>query len=193
MLSEENFIKYVWNKYENYNYNSKNKNQFFSKKLYRNNKYILAIKSFITFLISLTTTIGVVYAGVATYNYIQKNGKTNYYDDMNSWFEINDQEIYYKKINSYTEYLKYKQKWPSIIDMTEKDFKDNFLVVLISTWRMPDINISDIDTDENTLFINVDNNLEGSAIKNEKYMVSTCLSNNFDRKNIVVKIKEEMR
>ena len=42
MLSEEDFIKSVWNKYENYNYNSKNKNQFFSKKLYRNNKYILA-------------------------------------------------------------------------------------------------------------------------------------------------------
>ena len=56
---------------------------------------------------------------------------------------------------------------------------------------MPDINISDINTDENTLFINVDNNLEETAIKNEKYMVSTCLSNDFDRKNIVVKIKEE--
>ena len=191
MLSEEDFINSVWNKYENYKYTSKNKNKFFSKKLYRNNKYILAIKSFITFLISLTTTIGAVYAGVVTYNYIQKNGKTNYYDDMNSFFEITDQEIYYKKINSYNEYLKYKEKWPSIITMTENDFKDNFIVVLVATWRMPDINISDINTDENTLFINVDNNLEETAIKNENYMVSTCLSNNFDRKNIVVKIKEE--
>ena len=38
-------------------------------------------------------------------------------------------KIYYKKINTYNEYEKEKAMWKDIIDMTESDFKDNFMVI----------------------------------------------------------------
>ena len=39
-----------------------------------------------------------------------------FYKDMEQ-----EKGIYYKKINTYTEYLKYKNMWPNLLDMTENE------------------------------------------------------------------------
>ena len=145
------------------------------------------------FIILITMTIflsGFVYAGITVYKYFcQKTSKGNITEDMNSWFEINNQEMYYTKVSSYNEYLKYKNKWSSILDMSEESFKENFLVIIIATWRMPGIKISNISADTNYLYIEVENDVTELEIEKEEYMVSTIIPRTLDRENIVLKKK----
>lgn len=148
------------------------------------------IKAVITFLIVIMATIGVVYASVMTYHFIQKTGKGDISIGMESWFTLTDNEMYYKKINSYEEYLKYKSNWNSIIDMTEEQFESNFLVVIVATWRMPGIHINNITVDENALYVEVDNRLAEEEISKKEYMVSTMIDKELERENVVIKITE---
>lgn len=69
----------------------------------------------------------------------QKTSQGDITQETESWFETNNEAIYYKKVSSYEEYQKYKEKWPTIIDMAKEEFEDNFLIVVIATWRMPGI------------------------------------------------------
>ena len=135
--------------------------------------------------------VGGVYATILTYNFIQSRGKAHYEENMDEWFEINEQEMYYKKIETYEEYLKYKEKWTDMTDISEDELKENFIVLIVATWRMPDINISDITADEDTLFINVDNDINEESIKKEEYLVMGLIPNELNRENIEVKIKEK--
>lgn len=133
MLEEKDFINKVWNKYENYSNNRKNTDRFFYKKIYQNSKYILAVKSFIAFLISLVTTAGIVYAGITTYNLIQKSTSTNF--NKNPGYDYNqnmilNNGIYYKKINSYEEYENAKKVWDNLVDMKREDFNNYFMIIL---------------------------------------------------------------
>lgn len=133
MLDEKDFINGVWNKYENYSNNRKSKDKFFSKKLYQNSEYILGIKSFIIFLISLVATAGIVYAGITTYNFVQNSTSTDF--NKNQGYDYNqnmlyNNGIYYKKINSYEEYEDAKKIWNDLVDIKQEDFEKYFVVIL---------------------------------------------------------------
>lgn len=151
---------------------------------YRNN--ILSKVAF--FFISILMVGSVAYAGTVAYQYfIQKTSKTSYFENERELFEINDQEINYKKISSYEEYLKYKEKLNNIIDMTQEDFKNNFLIVAIGSWRTPGIIIANISADDNTLYVEVGKKVTEEEIQKEEYMVSAMVSRDLDRENISVK------
>lgn len=72
MLTDKDFRDEVWKKYEFYS-NNQNKEKFFKSNLYKKNKNIYDIAKMIaTFLIVTTSSIGIVYAGIMSYNYIWK-------------------------------------------------------------------------------------------------------------------------
>lgn len=190
MLSDEEFIKVVWKKYRNYD-TQLGRKKFYNKDFYKKQDYIRKLSQVATFIIVLLTSMGVVYASSVLYEFIQQRGKINYEDNINSYFEIGNNEIYYKSINNYEDYLKYKNKWNNIIEMTEKDFEGNFLLVIVATWRMPDITIENIYTNSDTLYVTVDNQLTEEAKLREEYMVSCMLSNEFKRDSIEIRILEK--
>lgn len=157
MLDEKEFINNVWNKYRYCLHKRKNNYQFFSRHLYRNTEYILAIKSFITFIIAILTASGIVYAGITTYNYIQKNTYTDFSKqqgyDYNQNMILNN-SMYYKKINTYEEYKEAKKIWDNLVDMNQKDFKSYFMIILAGeNYNTTGLYISDIYTKEQKLCI----------------------------------------
>lgn len=100
-----------------------------------------------------------------------------FYKDMKQ-----ENGIYYKKVNTYTEYLKYKDMWSNLLDMTEEDFKDNFMIITAAE-NADTINmiISDIYTIEDSLFLAFENGNE----KNESSVViGTKVSRELERDNI---------
>ena len=185
-MDNKQFRDAIYSKYE---YQLKNNNDdFFKTHHYRKNTKNILLNKVAVFFICTLLMGSVVYAGTMIYQYFtQKTSQANYIKDMSSWFEINNQETYYKKISSYEEYLKYKVKWPSIIEMTKEEFEDNFLIVIIASWRMPGISIANISADDNTLYVELQSNVTDEEIKKEEYMVSAMVLKELDRDNISVK------
>lgn len=147
-------------------------------------------KTFIIIICIIIISSGITYAGTIIYNYvIQKTSKEENVLDINDYFEINEEELYFKKIVSYKEYLEYKETWNTIIDMSESEFKDNFLIVIAGSWRNPGINISNVFCDDSTLYIEVDKKVTVDEIQKEEYMVSAKISKELDRENVLVKNK----
>lgn len=187
MLDEKDFINEVWNKYENYSHKRNNKDKFFSKRLYKNSQYILAIKSFITFLISLAATVGIVYAGITTYNFVQKSTSTNFnkypgYDYNQNM--ISNNGIYYKKINSYEEYEGAKKIWDNLVDMKQEDFGDYFILILAGeNYNTTGLYISNIYIENQKLCIE----LEKKDVWNENdTVISTKIPKELDREQIEI-------
>lgn len=85
-----------------------------------------------------------------SYEYFNPVSQEFYYGDdmhfMNS--------IYYKVILDFDEYVKYKNIYPNIINMTNKDFESNFLVLTITeNESTKNLGLESITTDETTLYI----------------------------------------
>ena len=160
MLDEKDFINNVWNKYEYYSSTKEHKNKFLLKNVYKSNKYILAVKSFITFIISLLVTSGIVYAGITTYKFIQSSTSTNF----NSGFDYNqnmtfNNSMYYKMICTYEEYIQAKETWDNLVDIEENEFKDYFIIVIAGeNYNTTGLYISDIYTKEEIYKFKVDCN-----------------------------------
>lgn len=185
-MDNKQFRDAIYSKYE---YQLKNNNDdFFNThhyKKYNKNNILNKVAAFFIFTIMMGS---VVYAGTVIYQYFtQKTSQGNAIQDMDSWFEINNQETFYKKISSYEEYLKYKEKWPTIIDMIQEDFEEHFLIVVMASWRMPGISIANISADENTLYVELESDVTDEEIKKKEYMVSAKVSRELDRENISVK------
>ena len=67
-------------------------------------------------------------------------------------------KIYHKTIIDYKEYMLYKTKWNDICNMTEDDFKENFMIITaVENTSMIGLDIKQINKDNNTLFIDLDN------------------------------------
>jgi len=158
------------------------------------NKKIFILKKVAIFFICIIIIFGTSYAVKAVYKYfIQKNGKANYVQDMKEWFDINNEEYWFKKISNYDEYIKYKENWQDIIDMKEEDFNQNFLIVIVSSWRTPGLKITNLITDSNNLYVELDKTLTEEEIKKENFMVSAKVLKDLDRENIVLKtMKKEI-
>ena len=185
-MDSRQFRDSIYSKYEYYQ--KHNNDDFFNTLYYRKNTKNTLLNKVAVFFIFTLLMGSVVYAGTMVYQYFtQKTSQADYIKDMNSWFEINKQETFYKKISSYEEYLKYKEKWPTIIDMTKEEFEENFLIVVIVTWRMPGISIANISADENTLYVELESNVTEEEIKKKEYMVSAKVARELDRENISVK------
>ena len=187
MLNENDFINSVWDKYEDYSFKNKNNDKFFKKKVYRNSEYILALKSFMMTAISLLITTGIVYAGVSTYKIVQKSTNTdfnkNYTYDYNQNMILNN-GMYYKKIDTYEEYNMAKNIWDNLIDMSEEDFNDNFMIILAGeNYNTTGLYISNIYSKENKLFIEL--RKKENWDKNDT-VISTKISKDLDSEHIEI-------
>lgn len=105
-------------------------------------------------------------------------------DEGYAFYKDMEQEkgIYYKKINTYEEYLEYKNMWSNLLDMTEIEFKDNFMIITAAE-NADTVNrfLADIYTIDDSLYLAFENRNE----KNESSVViGTKVSRVLERENI---------
>ena len=197
MLSDTSYINAVWNKYDDY-CSGKIQDDFFEKRVYREetneNRFLKAVAMFI---ITVLTTIGVVYAGMVIYNNFKN--KTAYINFNNSlisqeWVDENmknsaeEQDIYYASIRSYEEYLRYKEKIGSLGEFKAEDFNNNFIVLICGE----EINVESLETDNDTLYINFmssftkgEQNVHELLVPNEQYRENIKLVRKYDKSESV--------
>ena len=80
-----------------------------------------------------------------------------YYGNDFSFFN----NIYYKIIKNYEEYLTYKNYYQEIIDMSEEDFNTNFIILSITeNESTKNLSFENLDTSDSTLYIGLNKNLD---------------------------------
>ena len=189
-MDNEQFKETIYKKYNNYK--NIHNDDFFNVHHYRKTSKNIFLNKVAVFFIGIIITVGAVYGGTSIYQYFyQEKAQAKYIENMNDWFKTNDQEIMYKDIVTYEEYLKYKNNWNSIIEMDENEFENNFLIVIVASWRMPGISISQISSDDKTLYIEVDNNITEEEINKEEYMVTAKIPKELYRDNISINMREQ--
>lgn len=200
MLSEKEFIEKVWSKYEVYSTKeSMKKSKFFAGNLYKNTHFMLVLKTcalsfmMIVFTVALT---GGVYAGI-------KNIVKNKIEFVEEDAEIRDEnslgysyiegmeyliepEIYYKKINSYEEYLNYKNTYSNFIDMDVNEFENYFLLVfLASRYYKYGLYVDYVGIKDDTIYVDL-----GKKEYKDNPIVFVKLNRENDRKNVEVNFLE---
>lgn len=194
-MTDQEFVDGVWKKYDFY-MNTKNRDNFFIKCKYKRIKFKRKLKMAFNFILSLISMAGIVYACTVVHNYIQNTYKQEYpkvTTGGNRHKNMEYQEgVFYKKITSYDEYIKYKQEKPQILEMIEDDFKENFLLVteFESTFAMKDFYISNITTDSQNLYIELNRYTEQTEENMLGYVNSTKIPKSDDREKIIVKKNE---
>lgn len=189
MLSDEEFVNCVWNKYENY-INSENKDEFFERRIYRKNSYIIRkLSSVASFMLVIFTTFGVCLGVNAIYNYIQKNTNTDF--SQNIGYDYSDDMkasngVYYKKIENYNEYKEACNKWNDLVEMSESDFETDFLIVIAGeNYDTTSLEVKQI--------YNLDNNLHVDLVQTKEYnkdntVLSIKINKDLNRDNVVINI-----
>ena len=201
MINKEYYDK-VWKKYQVMKNPNKrdsfyNGHYYTSNKINNNNIY----KMVAMFIAVIIGTAGLVYGAGALYQYIlQETSNANpsfiNVDSNSEGYEklgfklITDlHDFYYKKIINYEDYTECKRYINSLLEMTEDDFKENFLIVVISAnSNTGGLHISNIESDNSTLYIEVDKSEEENAGKG---MVSAKVDKNLNRDNIKLTQKKE--
>lgn len=189
MLSDEEFVNCVWNKYENY-INSENKDEFFERRIYRKNSYIIRkLSSVASFMLVIFTTFGVCLGVNAIYNYIQKNTNTDF--SQNIGYDYSDDMkasngVYYKKIENYNEYKEACNKWNDLVEMSESDFETDFLIVIAGeNYDTTSLEVKQI--------YDLDNNLHVDLVQTKEYnkdntVLSIKINKDLNRDNVVINI-----
>lgn len=204
MLNEKEFVDKVWIDYEKYVNTKEKKDKFYEKHVYKNTESLALLKSVAMFLIVFTITatlVGGTYAAIKTYTenkkieqqaakaedgsyeyYEERHQRSEYKEDIPDW----ERTLYkYHKIKTYQEYLEAKEVISGLIEMTEEDFKDNFMIV-VGTFQARNedcqgVYIKDILEDDEKLTIIVDTDDEKLNLD-----VSVKLPIEMDRENIKI-------
>lgn len=152
------------------------------------NKSKVITKVIINTMLIIVCLVGVTYAGITIYKFIQKEATTDFknnpeYDDYSEDMIYNN-EIYHKTILDYETYIKDKNKWPEIIEMTKEDFEEYFVVIIAGeNYNTTGLYISDISTDENNIYIN----LNKKDIWDGSTVISAKIEKELYRDNMIVK------
>lgn len=145
-------------------------------------------KIFINFIIISIFIGSIAYASIIVYNnFIQKETKTDFKNNPDYYDYAQDMQhydgIYYKKIETYNNYLIDLKKWSGLVEMTEKDFENSFVVVIAGeNYHTTGLYISNISADTEILHIDLNkkDTYDGSTI------ISTKVSKDLNRPNIIV-------
>lgn len=191
LKKDEEYINEIWSKYNLYLKNKDERKKIFKREKNIKNK---AINIAATTLISVVSLTGFAYAGYTVYNnFIQKNSDSNFEEFSNYDYSQDmtySNGIYYKKIDSYEEYSKYKKMWNNLVDMTSNDFNSNFIVITaVENPSMLGLSVSNITTDKNNLYIDMVKTNNNSDKNNTILSVEIAKEN--ERDNIVVTLKED--
>lgn len=201
-MLDRKYYDEVWQKYNDIKAD-KNRDTFYDKHYYKPNKTTdnKIYKMVAMFMAAIIGTAGLVYGASAIYQYItQETSNTNSnfvgansnsegYEKLGFKLVTDIHDFYYKKITDYEDYKKCKEHIKSLLEMTEEDFKNNFLFAVIScNSNTGGLHISNIEADNTTLYVEVDKSEKENA---EKGMVSAKIDKNLDRKNVKVTEKKE--
>lgn len=189
MLSDEEFVNCVWNKYEDY-INSENKDEFFERRIYRKNSYIIRkLSAVASFMLVIFTTFGVCLGVNAIYNYIQKNNNTDFsqnigYDYSHDMKASNG--VYYKKIENYNEYKEAGEKWSNLVEMSESDFNTEFLIIIAGeNYDTTSLEVKQIYTLDSALHIDL---IQTKEYNKDNTVLSLKVSKDLNRDNVVINI-----
>lgn len=112
-----------------------------------------------------------------------------YFDPINEFFYYGNEmdfknSIYYKMINTYEEYQKYKKFYPNIINMNEKDFENFFIILTITeNESTKNLKLESIESDTNTLYIGLNKTIQKEE-PNLNRGISIKINNELKRDNI---------
>ena len=115
----------------------------------------------------------------------------NYFDPMHKEYYYGNEfafknSIYYKEINNYNEYLIYKNYYPDIIEMSENDFNNSFIVLtIVENESTKNLKLLTIDIDNETLYIGLDKTNPDNE-PNFNRGISIKIDNSLKRNNIEV-------
>ncbi len=117
----------------------------------------------------------------------------NGYDFTND-MTYND-KIYHKIITEYDEYIIYKDRWNSILDMDKQDFENYFMVITaIENVSMKNLTISNIYNENKILYIDMD---ESENDNSEETCISIIIPKEMKNENIEIrdmrKVREEAK
>ena len=124
-----------------------------------------------------------------------KTSKDSIYDDYDFTQDMIYQEkenIYYKKIDNYNDYLIVKNRWNDILDMEEQDFQDNFMLIsAIENTSMLGLTVDKIENDDTHLYVSLIKDekfpaKEDDSINYEETCISYIIPRTMDRENIIV-------
>lgn len=89
----------------------------------------------------------------------------------------------YKKITTYKQYLEDLKKWPGLVQVEEKDFNKNFIIVIAGeNYSTTSLYVNNISVDENNTYIN----LKPKEQFDERAVILIKLSRDLERENIVI-------
>ena len=193
MLNDNQHINNVFEKY--YKAETQDReNKKYLHRLYKKEKIKFFIKSFVCTLATILLTIGVAYAGVAGYNVCsniyQKSSQTDY--NVTQDYSQNEEMkytdgLYYQKIMTYDKYKECSKKWNNIIEMTEDEFVDNFVMVIsVESASKQGVSVCEINSDENTMYVILDRDIN-KDINDD--LIFTKINKSFNRENVVFKLK----
>ena len=191
MLSNEEFVNCVWNKYEAY-INSEKRDEFFDKKIYRKNSYTMRkLSTVVSFMLVIFTTLGVCLGVNAVYNYIQKNTNTDFSQNIGYDYRDNMQYsngIYYKKIENYDEYKKACNIWSNLVEMSENDFKTDFLIIIAGeNYDTTSLEVKQVYNSDSTLNIDL---VQTKEYNKDNAVLSVKINKNLNRDNVMINIME---
>lgn len=168
MMNENKHIERIWNKYEEYQNGRSKEIKFLNQKICRNTKYLFYAKNISACIVMVMTTFIIasgVYAGtkILTKNRIDNQIQV----EMDTWrnneetTHVKKERIYYKKIDTYEEYKKYKEKNNNFIDMEQSEFEEYFLLFLYGRYYdRIGLYIKDLDITDTSIKINIGRNVE---------------------------------
>lgn len=174
------------------------KNALNNEKKCKNTNIDCFMKIVATFIITCACGIGAVSAGVSTYNYFTKSSyqKVNVRPGDNPEIDaeygiIKSDEsngIYYKKISTYDDYKRCKEIWTDLYDMNDSDFENYFLVMIsLSKESKLPYYISNINSDETTLYIEISQSEDEITYDNHKTFFSTKIEKKYEREKIEIR------
>ena len=189
MKNDQVFVDEIWKKYDNYK-NTKHKEKFFKKHQYKHTEIKRKLVAITSSILGIIATTGVVYASVAIHNvlFTQKYTRTDftknpgyeYYQDM----QMSD-NIYYKRIYNYEEYKLATQRWDNLVEMSEADFQESFMIIIAGqNYDTTSLYISDIYIEDNKTCVELrkkDKWTSGSTV------ISAKVSRELDREEIKIK------
>lgn len=159
-------------------------------------KKTFIIISVLTFLILVS-----IYFGNTSKNIKSSNNLSNienktlynytYFDPVNDNFYYGNEmdfknSIYYKTINTYKEYQRYKNLYPTIIDMKENDFEEYFILLTITeNESTKNLKLESINSNLDTLYIGLNKTIPEDE-PNLNRGISIKISNDLLKDNIEV-------
>ena len=95
--------------------------------------------------------------------------------------------IYQRKINNYEEYSKVKARWNDILDMEEKDFEENFmLITAIENTSMVGLTVDNVEAYNDGLYVSLIHYEEGATFDDHETAISYIIPRTMERDNIYV-------